>query len=117
MPESISCTHHGNGVPLRTNERFYGVRDCVDAGYSSDHLWLRHGEFRIENRYTKRGFLVATGHLEVGLFVGDEGVALGLAAGPGSGGNANGGKHRPRRFAVALVVGHPAAICEDEINS
>ncbi len=78
---------------------------------------LRYSQFRIENGDAKGGLGIATGHFHVGLFVGNDGKRLGFATGAGRGRNADRGQHGMNGFADLPVVGHDAAIGQQEIDS
>ena len=78
---------------------------------------LRDGHFRVEDGDAEGGLAVAAGHFQVRLLVGDQGERLGLAAGAGRGRHADGRQHRLGRLAEALVVGHLAAVGQQEVDA
>ena len=69
----------------------------------------------VEQGDSRGGFGVAAGHFLVGLFVGDQGKRLALAAGAAGGGDGDERQHRPGRLADAPIILHAAAVGEQEI--
>ena len=53
----------------------------------------------------------------MGIRIGNERIALGLAPGAGGGGNADHGKHVLRGLAVSPVVLHAAAVGQQEVDA
>ena len=112
----LAREHLRHRIAPRRHIRFDGVRQGVDAGEGGDLRRLRDGDFRIEDRCREGGFAVAAGHFQVRLLVGDQGERLGLAAGARRRRHADRRQHRLLGPAEALVVGHRAAVGEDEID-
>ena len=93
------------------------MRNRVDAGDGADARRLGDRHFGVEDGGTERGLAVAAGHFQVALLVGDQRVGLGLAAGAGGGGHGDGRQHRLGGLAEAAVVGHLAAVGQDEVDA
>ena len=108
--------HPRERVRFRADERLDGVGDGVDARHGRDRRRLRDGQFGVEDAHAERGLLVPARHLHVAGPVGDEGVALGLAAGAAGGRHAHARQHRLRRLVVPAVVGHLPAVRQQEVD-
>jgi hypothetical protein len=76
----------------------------------------RLGERRIEQRDPRRRRRIPARHLHVRGRVGDDGVALRLAAGPGRRRHENHGQQRRASPPVAAVVAHRAAVGQEEVD-
>ena len=70
----------------------------------------------IENRHAERGPLVAAGHFDVRLGVGDQRVRLRFAAGAGGGRHGDHRQQRAGRLALAPIVLHPPAARIEEVD-
>ena len=88
----------------------------VDAGQRTDASRLRHSQLGVEYRDPKRRLLIPACHLHVRFGVRDQGKGLGLAAGARRSGHADRRQHRLGGLAEALVVGHRAAVGQQEID-
>ena len=73
-------------------------------------LRLGNRERGIEDRYARRCFRIAAGHLLVRLFVGDQGERLAFAAGAGGGRHRDQREHRLGCFAHTPIILHSAAV-------
>lgn len=114
--EGFTGKDGGPGVTLVGHGGFQGVREGIHTGADSDAVRLRDGEFGIEDGDLGGGFHIATGHLDVGFRIGDQGVALALAARAGRGRDGDHRQHGFRRLVRAPVVLHATAVGEDEIT-
>ena len=89
----------------------------VDARQRRDARRLCERQFRIENRGSEGGALVATGHFYVRRCVGNQGVRLCFAAGAGGRRYGDHGHQRAGSFAFAPIILHSTAARVEEVDS
>ena len=92
------------------------MRDGVETGHRRHVFRRRQRELRIEQRDLHRCRGIAAGHLHVGRGVGDHGVALCFAPCSCRSGNTDHRQQRRRRFPVAAIIAHRAAVGQEEID-
>ena len=93
------------------------MRNGVVPAGGRDGPGLAHGELGIEDGQTKRRLRIAARHLAMRPCVGDQRIGLHFAPGACGGRHGNHGKHRLAGLAVAAVVGHRAAVGQQEIDT
>ena len=98
------------------DRRFHRVGDGVEAGRGGDRRRLGERQLRIEDRDGEGELRVAARHLHVRPAVGDDRVALGLRARAGRGRHGEHRQERPARVSVAAVVGHRAAVRQQQVD-
>ena len=87
----------------------------VNAAASRDPRGLGKGKRGIKQGDARCRFRVATGHLLMGLLVGDKGKGLAFAARAAGGGDGEQGQHGARCPPDTPVILHLAAVGEDEV--
>ena len=93
------------------------MRERIVSGNGGDRSRLRNGQRRIEDGHSERNPRIAAGHLRVRVRVGDDRVALRLAAGSRRRRNPDRRQQRAARLAVAAVITHRAAARQDEVDA
>ena len=116
-PPGLAREALGRGVAPRGHVAFHGVRNRVVAGDCGHLARLRPRQQRIENGHAKRRLGIAAGHFHVRPSIGNQRVALRLAASAGRGRNCDHRQHRSRGLAVAPVIAHAAAVGVYEVDS
>ncbi len=103
--------------PSGRDPRLDSVGDRVVAGHRRDAARRAHRELGIENRDLHRRRRIAARHLHMRRGIGDDGIALRLAPGAGGRRNADHRQQRCVRLAVSTVVGHRAAVGQQEVDA
>jgi hypothetical protein len=113
--EGLTREEVRDGIALGGDEGLDRMADGVEAGAGGDLARLGEGERGIEQCDARHRLAVAARHLLVRLLIGDQRVALALAAGAGGGRNGDEWQERFGRRVGVPVVAHPSAIGQQEV--
>ena len=107
----------GQGVALGGDKALHRVGDGIEPGRGRHLSRLGERQNRIQQHRPETGFRIPASHLLMGIRIGNERIALGLAPGAGGGGDADHGQQISFGLAVSPVVLHAPAVGQHEVDA
>ena len=116
QPPGLAAEEQRHRVARLGDVSFQGMGHGVDAGQRGHARRLGDGQRRVQQRNAAGGFLIAAGHLDVGLGVGDQANDWASLPVPAVVGTAIIGSISRSGLADAPIVLHPPAVGVEEVD-